>query len=73
MLVGVIGTLMGYFQAFSAAERITIKFGGTFPIWEVSRIAISTTIWGLTLALVASIAWYVFRSKGLRIQQMQLK
>lgn len=72
-LVGVIGTLMGYFQAFSAADRIMQKFGGTFPIWEVSRIAMSTTIWGLTLTLLATVAWYVFRAKGARIAQMQLE
>ncbi len=72
-IVGVIGTLLGYFHAFSSAERISAKFGGTFPIWEVSRIAISTTIWGLTLSLVAAIAWYVFRAKGARISEMHVQ
>lgn len=71
-LVGVIGTLMGYFQAFSSADRIKAKFDGVFPIWEVSRIAMSTTIWGLTLALVASIAWYVFSAKAGSIERMRL-
>jgi uncharacterized membrane protein (UPF0136 family) len=72
-IVGVIGTLLGFFQAFSAADRIAAKFGGTFPIWEVSRIAISTTIWGLTLALVAAIAWYAFRAKSTRIAHMRVQ
>lgn len=71
-LVGVIGTLLGYFQAFRAADRITEKHGGVFPIWEVSSIAITTTIWGLTLALIALIALYLIRSKISRIEQMRI-
>jgi hypothetical protein len=71
-LVGVIGTLLGYFQAFRSADRITAKYGGVFPIWEVSSIAITTTIWGLTLALIALISLYVIRSKVARIEQMRI-
>lgn len=73
IIIGALGSLLGFFQAFSSAEDISARFGGSFPIWEVSRIAISTTIWGLTLALVAVIAWYVFRSKGDRIADMRIQ
>lgn len=68
-MVGVIGTLLGFFQAFGAADRITARFGGAFPIWEVSRIAMSPTIWGVTLALLAAIAWYAFSAKAASIEQ----
>ena len=71
-LTGIIGTLMGYFQAFSAADRISAKFGGVFPIWEVSRIALSTTIVGLTLALMTVVLLYVLRAKASRIEGMRL-
>ncbi len=71
-LTGIIGTLMGYFQAFSVADRVAAKFGGTFPIWEVSRIAISTTIVGLTFALVAVVALYLVHAKAAHIQEMRL-
>ena len=73
VMVGAIATLLGYFQAFSSASRIAAKYGGEFPIWKVSRIAISPSIWGLTLALVALFGWYAFRAKGERIQAMRLE
>ena len=67
-LTGVIGTAMGLFQAFSARDRIPEPF----PIYEVCRIALSTTIWGLTLSLVALIIYYVVKAKAERIREMRL-
>jgi hypothetical protein len=72
ILVGIIGTLMGYFRAFSVADRVMEKYEGIFPFWEVSRIAITTTIWGLTIALVSLIGWYVIRAKTMHIEQMRM-
>lgn len=43
------------------------------PRVEGSRIAISTTIWGVFLALITLVAWYVFSAKAARIEQMRLK
>jgi len=71
-LVGLIGTLVGYMHAFSAADRI-IEQLGAFPIWEVSRIAFSTTVWGLTLALLALVCWYLVQATAVRIERMRLR
>ncbi len=67
-MVGVIGTLLGFFHAFSASARLE-EIHGAFPIWEVSRVAITTTIWGLTLALIALVVSYVVQSKAARIEE----
>lgn len=72
-LVGLIGTLVGYWQAFSQSTAIAAKHGGVFPIWEVSRIAFTTTIWGLTLALLALCAWYLARTKASRIARLTIR
>jgi len=71
-LIGIIGTLMGFFQAFSAADRVMEKFNGVFPIYEVSKIAITTTIWGMTMSLVALCTYYLIKAKADRISDMQL-
>lgn len=70
-LVGIIGTLMGFFEAFSVSQQLEAKFG-VFPIWDVSRVAITTTIWGMTLALLALLTSYVIRAKVSRIEELSL-
>jgi biopolymer transport protein ExbB/TolQ len=72
MLTGILGTLLGYFEAFSAADTIIQKTGGTFPIWVVSKYAITTTIVGLTVALLALVAVYVLRAAAERIHNMRV-
>lgn len=70
-LTGWVGTLVGFYEAFSAAEQIAARFGGAFPIYEVSRIALTTSIWGMTLALVAVLFRYVIEAKASRIDEMR--
>jgi hypothetical protein len=71
-LTGMIGTLCGYFEAFEAADRIMQKNGGVFPIWYVSKYAVTTTMVGLTFGLVALVVWYVLSAVADRIEQMRV-
>ncbi|MFC1609604.1 MotA/TolQ/ExbB proton channel family protein [Myxococcota bacterium] len=68
-LTGLLGTAMGFFQAFAAADRI----GQPFPIFEVARIALTTTIVGMTLSLVAVTIHFVVKAKVSRISAMQVR
>lgn len=70
-VTGVIGTLVGFYQAFSMADVIAAKFGGVFPIYEVARIAMTTTIWGTTLALVGLSLRFVIQAKSARIARLR--
>lgn len=67
VLSGVVGTLLGYYSAFVVAERF-IEAMGAFPIYEVSRIAMTTSIWGVTLALIAVTTRFVVQAKVARLQ-----
>ena len=77
VLLGIYGTVVGYYVAFSVPmeviEKIEKEYGGIFPIRDVSRVCLSTTIWGLTLSLGALVAWYVFRAKAYRIEHMRVR
>jgi hypothetical protein len=66
-LTGVLGTAMGFFQAFAAADRLPQPF----PIFEVGRIALTTTILGLTLSLIAVTARFAVQAKVSRIRALQ--
>ena len=72
VLTGIIGTLVGLHHAFSMAEEITAKMGGIFPIYDVASIAMTTTIWGMTIALLALVLRFVVQAKVGRIRQMHL-
>lgn len=71
-LVGVLGTLVGYYEAFAAAPSIMARAGGTFPIWEVSRFALSPMIVGITLGLLTSIIWFLLRAKAHSIEMLRV-
>lgn len=71
-LTGGLGTLIGLFQAFGAAEQIMARHGGQFPLYEVASISMTTSIWGLTLTLLAVTAHFVISAKVQRIQALQL-
>ena len=66
-LTGVLGTAMGFFQAFAVADRLPQPF----PIFEVGRIALTTTILGLTLSLVAVTVRFAVQAKVSRIRALQ--
>jgi len=66
-LTGVLGTAMGFFQAFTVADRLPQQF----PIFEVGRIALTTTILGLTLSLIAVTARFAVQAKASRIRALQ--
>ena len=67
VMLGVIGTGMGLFMAFGAQPAME----GPFPIYEVMRISLTTTIWGLTMGLLALSFHFVVAAKSQRIQAMQ--
>lgn len=67
-LTGIVGTLVGFYNAFAAADRLLETYGGQFPIYEVVRIALTTSIWGLTLSLLALVVRYVAEAKASRIE-----
>ena len=69
-IIGIIGTLVGFFQAFSIAPSFTDK---AFPIYEVVRIAITTTIWGMTLSFIALTVYFFTKAKVLKIDEMKLQ
>ena len=71
LLTGFIGTLVGLFEALAAAPGIIEKLG-SFPTLEVVRVAITTTIWGAVLALLALSAYYLFKAKASRIEELTL-
>lgn len=66
-LTGVLGTAMGFFQAFAVADRLPQPF----PIFEVGRIALTTTILGLTFSLIAVTARFTVQAKVARIRALQ--
>lgn len=70
-LTGVVGTLLGLYEAFSMADQIAAKFGGEFPIFEVARIAMTTAIWGMTISLLAVVLRFVIEAKAARIIEMR--
>ncbi|MHC4663073.1 MAG: MotA/TolQ/ExbB proton channel family protein [Planctomycetota bacterium] len=61
-IVGILGTLLGLYVAFSRADAIIEKTGAS-PIYKVAKIAISTSIWGLTVAFLALIVYFVLKWK----------
>ena len=69
VLTGIIGTLVGLFQAFSMAGELPEPF----PIFEVARIAMTTSIWGLSVALLALVLGFVIRAKVEGIDRMRLE
>jgi len=71
VMTGVIGTLVGFYQAFSVADQVASKFDGVFPIFEVTRIAITTSIWGITLAFIAVVVRFIAKAKATRILGMR--
>lgn len=70
-LTGVIGTLVGLYQAFSVADQIAARFDGVFPIFEVTKIAMTTSIWGMTLALIAVVVRFIAEAKLARIASVR--
>lgn len=69
-LTGVVGTLTGLYSAFAAEEVIRARLGGEFPVFEVVAVAMTTSIWGLTLALSGVIFRFVAEAKASRIRAM---
>ncbi|TET33654.1 MAG: hypothetical protein E3J72_16260 [Planctomycetota bacterium] len=65
-LVGIIGTLIGIYVSFRSADRIIENSGGAFPIYRVISIAISTTIWGLTISLLAAIVYFSIKAFAIK-------
>ncbi len=67
VLTGVLGTAMGFLRAFASVDRLPQPF----PILEVGCIALTNTIVGLTLSLVAVIARFAIQAKASRIRALQ--
>ena len=68
-LTGLIGTVMGFYQAFAAQPAMA----EAFPIYLVCKIAISTTIAGLTTGLIALTIHFIVEAKASRVEAMQLR
>ncbi|MBN1946605.1 MAG: MotA/TolQ/ExbB proton channel family protein [Bradymonadales bacterium] len=66
-LLGVLGTLVGFFQAAGAA----VGQNRELSVYAVTRIALSTAIWGLTLSFLALVAYCMFRAKAESIRGMR--
>jgi biopolymer transport protein ExbB/TolQ len=65
-LVGIIGTLLGIYMSCKSSDRIIENYGGVFPIYRVISIAFSTTIWGLTISLLAAIVYFVLKASVIK-------
>jgi hypothetical protein len=66
-LTGLIGTLMGFYLAFTAAETVD-----PFPVFLAAKIAITPTIVGMTLSLLALVFYFLIEAKVARIREMRL-
>lgn len=66
-LTGVIGTLLGFYDAFGVSSEM----GAAFPIYQVAKIAMSTTIAGLTMSLLALLATFMVRAWAERIDSLR--
>lgn len=71
VLTGLIGTFAGYIEAFHVAPQL-IQKEGSFPIWFVSEIALSTSFVGMLVALFTLVIWYVLSAKAERIEHMRV-
>ena len=67
-LIGLLGTLMGLYQAFTVVGD---RIGVDISMVEVARIALTTSIWGMTLSLIALVAYSTIRLKVEGIRRMQ--
>jgi biopolymer transport protein ExbB/TolQ len=71
-IVGINGTLIGIHRSCSNADEIIARLG-EFSVYEVIRIAVSTSIWGLTISLLALIIYSILKAKTaalrLRLEQ----
>ncbi len=72
-LVGLIGTLLGFTHFFMAMEELAghypPEWNGMVPIYAVSRMSLSTTIWGTFLALLAVSVDFLIKAKRSRIER----
>jgi len=66
-ITGVLGTLLGFYTAFGASKEM----GAAFPIYEVAKIAMSTTIAGLTMSLLALLAYFMVQAWAERIGSLR--
>jgi biopolymer transport protein ExbB/TolQ len=64
-LVGALGTLVGIYQAFSSPRLLAEGM----PIYDVVRIASTTSIMGMTISCVALLAYGVFRVRARKIEE----
>jgi hypothetical protein len=66
VITGVNGTLIGIYHSFAKADEIIARLG-EFPVYKVIPIALSTTIWGLTVALLALIIHSILEANSSRL------
>jgi len=60
VIIGVLGTLLGLYMAFSFPERFA---SDEKLIYRALKISFSTSIWGLFIALVSTISFFILKSK----------
>jgi hypothetical protein len=61
-IIGVNGTLIGIYRSFAISDEIIARLG-EFPIYKVICIAVSTSIWGLTISLLSLIVYSILKAK----------
>jgi len=66
-LTGLVGTFMGLYMACAAAGTVE-----PFPVYLAVKIAITPTIVGLTLSLLAVVFYFLLEAKVARIREMRL-
>jgi biopolymer transport protein ExbB/TolQ len=60
VLLGLLGTFVGIYQAAGAIQRA----GGAEPamIWGGIQVALTTTLFGLVIFIVAALLWFALRT-----------
>lgn len=72
VITGVNGTLIGIYYSFAKSDEIIARVG-EFPIYRVISIALSTSIWGLTVALLALIIHSILKAKSSSLADAQIQ